>query len=1337
MRISDLISVHDAARAIDLASVGGLLEALERESADLTLGTVTQLTELLGQYVAAEAEPMDVLRVILTTIAANGERGGAFLVRGSGGSGKSHLLSAIALLLQSTPAWSVFVNAHPSYADLRQPLSDRHYLVVPIPLAEHRGHDEHLEDVIFDRTEQVLRAPRYSLAVPLSDQSYALDLIDRHIVPRYSQELDAYTHEHVPGYSSWDALRRRLPPQAVQTARQFAQQIRYPLDFRQSRVERLSRLLEIVREKHVPGIVWLVDDLNEFLSGVGPKAVHGDCSFLDFIGQRCKISPLFLVATLEEGLEQVTAVEPYLLNAIRSSYRSDLVLSPEHMRTVARRRIIGRTDPEQYLTAIAEVRATYQTAFGQTSFSADELAEAYPLHPTALQCLESIAARFFSSADTLVAFMQDLLDQTGFAGVLRRDFRQLVTTEDVFDYLRPRIASHPEVSAYIYDVLDYYQKNAAEVFPPAAELCVRLVRTLIVLRLANLTAPVSLLAESLGLTPEGGAVADAALTSRALEAMRLAGSFVDIRRGVADGPAVYSVDVRTSVSDTLRRRIAAAKASFAPSDTRLWRRAVAACDEPVFPLAQLTESRTLEVQWHNTFRCITARLLDLATLGPGVISEYVADLGDPATVEDAYLFVARLPDRAGQEKAWRQACETTPASRWSAAILTWVPREFSAQELDVLKEFTAVAELLEDEGAMSADSGLRDQLPELQAPLVASVRKLVRTAYYEGEVLSPFGQAVTASELSALNGNWPGTLQAVTDRAFDRAFPEFASIAPRRPLVAREQIDALTDQVIRPGVTAPEPDDPLRELIHSFLMPLGLAVFRDHEYAVDATRSKVAAEVMARVRQRDQTPQHETGRSISCSDLAQHLVKSPLGLPPELFELVVGALIRTGFLAAVRDRTHLVRMEDIATPLSGSVHYVARPPLLTPGQWQVLARVCRIVLDFPLPGQDHGVQQRVWERLVASRADYLGQADTLRRRLETHIEEVEQRPQQWRETFADITALESSFQYVRPELHPATGLQEFIHDIESLIGDPQGASRLAGLFRRIDALDTHLEKLAPEIVAVRRYLLSPEMALATGSDLDTRRRAILNLIASGENLVAEEMNLRRQVQIFLASYKRGYITWHGRVYRSTVFDQYRGVHQSPELRALSQLSRLHLDVTPGAEEMFARVEAEAARRCTRADLAEVLESSPVCPDCRLRLEEEPALIPVEALLAEARATIRSYAAALAEAPHREALRHYVDAAPRRGDIGARIEAILELGRDPSPREILTLFTDDVIAYVNRALSGKKLAPRDFAELRDALRGRTITKDEAQELFRKWLEGEQDGLEDDGLLQIDG
>ncbi|MBP8953226.1 MAG: hypothetical protein KBI47_12595, partial [Armatimonadetes bacterium] len=171
-------------------------------------------------------------------------------------------------------------------------------------------------------------------------------------------------------------------------------------------------------------------------------------------------------------------------------------------------------------------------------------------------------------------------------------------------------------------------------------------------------------------------------------------------------------------------------------------------------------------------------------------------------------------------------------------------------------------------------------------------------------------------------------------------------------------------------------------------------------------------------------------------------------------------------------------------------------------------------------------------------------------------------------------------------------------------------------------------------------------------------------------------------------------------------------------------------------DMERRIEEQAAGRCTRADLSEVLDTQPVCPDCRLALNEEPELLSVESLVAETRQAIEGYLQALAVPALRQRLREYAAAAPRRGDLGVRLEQIAQMPISANPRQILTYFTDDAITHVNRALAGKKLAPRNFGELRKSLEGRTVTREEAERLFNKWLQGDGAEIEDDGLLQID-
>ena len=185
-----------------------------------------------------------------------------------------------------------------------------------------------------------------------------------------------------------------------------------------------------------------------------------------------------------------------------------------------------------------------------------------------------------------------------------------------------------------------------------------------------------------------------------------------------------------------------------------------------------------------------------------------------------------------------------------------------------------------------------------------------------------------------------------------------------------------------------------------------------------------------------------------------------------------------------------------------------------------------------------------------------------------------------------------------------------------------------------------------------------------------------------------------------------------------------------------QLGKLHVRLSLTAEDVGLKVEEQVQRRCTAADLSDALDRSPVCAACRLRLDEEPDFTPVEALLAQTHQAVVGYVAAIGDEETRQRIRQYSAALPRRGDLTTRLNAIADLGPDPTAREILSLFTEDAILHLNRVISGKSLIPRNFGELREALRGRTLTKAEAQELFQNWIAGHNGGGEGDDLLQID-
>ena len=162
-KIRDVIEVPPVKTVIELATV----RDSEGESTD-------QLNELLETFVVTDDIEQN-LRVILDRIANQPDAGMGFFLTGNFGSGKSHFLSVISLLLQYPPGWSYLVSQSENLREYETPLKERKFLVVQIPLLEYRKTDP-LEDILWNSVEDTLASSKHKIFVPLAQSSYFLSI---------------------------------------------------------------------------------------------------------------------------------------------------------------------------------------------------------------------------------------------------------------------------------------------------------------------------------------------------------------------------------------------------------------------------------------------------------------------------------------------------------------------------------------------------------------------------------------------------------------------------------------------------------------------------------------------------------------------------------------------------------------------------------------------------------------------------------------------------------------------------------------------------------------------------------------------------------------------------------------------------------------------------------------------------------------------------------------------------------------------------------------------------------------------------------------------------------
>jgi hypothetical protein len=112
---------------------------------------------------------------------------------------------------------------------------------------------------------------------------------------------------------------------------------------------------------------------------------------------------------------------------------------------------------------------------------------------------------------------------------------------------------------------------------------------------------------------------------------------------------------------------------------------------------------------------------------------------------------------------------------------------------------------------------------------------------------------------------------------------------------------------------------------------------------------------------------------------------------------------------------------------------------------------------------------------------------------------------------------------------------------------------------------------------------------------------------------------------------------------------------------------------------------------------------------------------------------RSRLRARSESARREAIARRLADEPD-ADLAGRVRSLLDLPPDAAPDAIIEAASEDVLAWLTRALGTGAPRRRHLEVLSTDLRGRELARGEVERTFQRWLDGE-DAPEDDDYVQI--
>ncbi len=851
------------------ATIGDLIEVPPiRTVIQLVDARDEQLSEeLLSSFVFTEEIRAFFSRLLPALEARTGI--GAFL-KGHYGSGKSHCLTYLQRLLEKDPRARQRLPP-----DLPTAALERPWLVVSVPLTAYNNRTS-LEGIVMVSIEEALLEATGVRPV-LADRTRLLENFRRLILPQYPQ----------PG---WEELEEE---EAARVALEFLRSLpENPLQLSYDRRQTMASLKEL---QSGSGLVLLLDELSEFLRSKGNSAgYHEDIRYLQFLGEWANQMPLWIVATLQQSLEELGHAEEESYLRIKERFPLRFTLSARHVSDLVEGRLIRcKPGAEAILERLwRELEDAYPGLIAREKFL-----RTYPVHPATLELLEGLMP-LFSRHRGVVDFIHAQLAGNplkGSRGMLGEQPDRLLTPDAIFDHFEERFSEIGELAPYRETVWAHLKEEIPRLFEDhrAREMAEQAIKILILAEARqtpvarNPSGLARMMARRISrLSPQ---VNVDFLRENVLEVLTTRSSFLT-RRGDD-----YYLDLEANVNQILGRRFRQAR----PREIVDWGPLLELVKRAELPLAERVGLRPSTVKWENAIRQGLSGWLDLTRLS---YQEFVRVLTRLEEEPIDFVVYLGLPER-GQTEAARALLEHARGSRMGALVLFWLPALPDREVLELALDWLGhreVARQLEQEGQREPARTARALVEQDERKLERAVADLFasgRVHWIGGDEPAPPGDP----------RGWPEVLARLLKPRLAEVFPRFSGIAPFTDLLTPKALDKLWTEFMADGRSVrPGPSD---VLVETLLKPLGLVHEESDHYAlrVDPAQAPVQAELIDRLLPEQKVPLDELRRALH---------KGPFGLLPAQFALLAGGLIQVGRVTPyVNGRaTRLGSLQDLLRP---------------------------------------------------------------------------------------------------------------------------------------------------------------------------------------------------------------------------------------------------------------------------------------------------------------------------------------------------------------------------------------------------------------------------------------
>jgi hypothetical protein len=1266
------------------------------------------LKKLLQESFILTGEVIENLTIILREISR--KKGQGFFLQGSYGTGKSHFLAILSLLL-TDPLSHFVLLSYPGLAELAGKIISEKFFVLNLSLLEHSS-SESLEDIISFSLDS--RIKNLTGKTILSDIKRFKEDIIAILTARYNTQLEIFLSEK--DLSREDVL---SDDGDLSLLEELIGNLDLPYRFKYSRKNFFEDFMKIISFHGYRGAVFIIDELSEFLrSKPTGRKFNEDIRFLQFLGEVSSSIPLWITGSLQERIEETGEISPYVFNKIKDRYAVRLFLTGKHIEELIRGRLIIKKD--RGTDRLKDLYEKFKGAFSSWPVTEERFISLYPVHPETVFLLDNLKF-LFSQQRGVVDFIHYEIkgdDARNIKGILSNSYDTLLTPDLIFDHFRVRIKETIELNPYHDIVYKYYEQEIDKLFPSKEEriLSLKLVKILIISAILPIKKHYSVknFAEIVlyKITDIESGI-NYQYIGDILERLCRDGAYIGVIKNKEKFEYSYFIDLEADINLIIKRKTEYIENSLFPEDSRIYENLFPWFTDPLFPLAhfRLHSLTRRTVTWQNTGRetglvitCLTRLTEDKLSL----LSEQMAKS------EMDFVFFIATPSIIDKQRKYLEEI-IIPVIEGKKSFVFWLPEKITDEK--PFREAFSHMMLWEEYKEDSSSTGKRAR--ELLSSLLDKERKKIFALlieYYKGGRFVFFPCEIKYSAMNEFF-SFDKIVEQISSSVLEYIYPKHIDISPFMPGLTRNKIKDLIDRFLRPGrmIIDRNPDYGLRMIIEGFLQPMKLVrkIPGGFELSVSPRKSEITSLFLSLM----------VEEKNLLEDIYWHMRKGFFGISSLQFELLVYSLIFSGLITPVNEDRKIGLNQISGTNFDKITHIL--PGELIPSSLQERIRTLPFLPQkYEREDFTYGNQQEIWTILCQKKREV--EEDT--ERLISEINKV--CSYQGLKDF-DWEIIRKDIETVRTVLEEIKTSYSSLEGLERLSLFLQEHPYFIKTYERLEHIKNFFFNYVDKYLFIYHYINYPGFSIPENKNylLLIEEKKLVNEILSDKKRIFTTdyiKELEEKFERFISLYQSVYQKEHMTVLsedRFRIFDKIKDTEGYRFLKHFSRISFLSVkDDRVKVDRYIARI---MEQKCHYFEPG-LIRRKPLCtcgflPGNELSL---PSLQEVEGIIERG---IKEYLMSLREERYRENLFYVIKGLEEIGEnkIASSLRQLLQIDLEDAAllSNLREWVNTPVIDAVNEALSGRFIiVTRNIDELYDNLLDRSFPKDKIMEIFHEWIAG---------------